>query len=160
MFVDQNQTDQLRLRLQSKPWMKSNPKLSRQERSCHPLLYQMEFSKPQRRLNKVIATALPLVQQNIILFFVFWHCSNIAAAANLVSSLVLLCMSCPTINNADISASVLPGMFFFFSNVCFVSSSQIQELVTFRDFISCVLGFSEVIQITVDGAAFPAKGKL
>ena len=37
----------------------------------------------------------------------------------------------------------------FFSNVCFLSSSQILELVTFRDFISCVLGFSEVIQITV-----------
>ena len=37
----------------------------------------------------------------------------------------------------------------FFLIVCFVSSSQIQELVVFRDFISCVLGFSEVIQITL-----------
>ena len=37
----------------------------------------------------------------------------------------------------------------FFLIVCFVSSSQIQELVAFKDFISCVLGFSEVIEITV-----------
>ena len=57
-------------------------------------------------------------------FFVFWHCSNIAAAANLVSSLVLLCMSCPTINSAIISAAVLQNAWGFFES-CFLCQGRV-----------------------------------